>query len=341
MGKQFYRVLRIAVAAVVLILTGIAFYGGGRTVAEILHFQFGPALMRCFAAFSAGALAAVLAILVLTLLFGRIYCSVFCPFGILQDLILVFSRRKNCKVPNLPGVRYAVAGIVFGLLFCGWSAGFLLLDPYTNAGRIAGAFTAGGFVPLIIILALVLWKRRIYCTAICPVGTLLGLTAKFSIFRPVIQEGCVKCGKCARLCPAGCIDVKSGAIDNERCLRCMNCIAGCPFSKIRFEMKKTEEIPVNGSRRALRLVPHLQKPDSASSKSSRGSSGFFRPEREVRNGSLQNAQAVSSAQETVRRKSSFPRKARRVRSRLTSLAGHAGSTATNARASVRPEPSVR
>ena len=243
--------LRIAAAAVVLILTGIAFYGGSGAVAGIFHFQFAPALMRCFAAFSAGALATVLAILVLTLLFGRIYCSMFCPFGILQDLILIFSRKKSRVIPNLPRLRYAVAGIVFGLLFCGWSAGLLLLDPYTNFGRIAGAFTSGGFVPLVIIFALVLWKRRIYCTAICPVGTLLGLTAKFSVFRPLIQKGCVKCGKCARLCPAGCIDVKSGTIDSERCLRCMNCIAGCPLGKIRFERKKSEEIPVDESRRAF------------------------------------------------------------------------------------------
>ena len=46
--------LRIAAAAVVLILTGIAFYGGSGAVAGIFHFQFAPALMRCFAAFSAG-----------------------------------------------------------------------------------------------------------------------------------------------------------------------------------------------------------------------------------------------------------------------------------------------
>lgn len=251
-GRIFgWKTGRIAAAAVFLLLYGLAFSGMCAAAAPLLHAQFGPALMRCLAAFSLGALGTVLGIVLFTVLFGRFYCSVFCPFGILQDVIIFLSRRKAVSVPNLPGLRYAVAGVMLGLLFCGWSAGFLLLDPYTNAGRITGAFAAGGFVPLLVIAALAVWKKRIFCTAVCPVGTLLGLSARFGVFRLAIKGRCVKCGKCARSCPAGCIDPASGRLDNERCIRCMNCIAACPLDSIGFVLPEHKEIPVNESRRAF------------------------------------------------------------------------------------------
>lgn len=246
-----WKTVRIAAAAVFLLMYGLAFSGMSAAAVPLLHAQLGPALMRCLAAFTLGALGTVLGILLFTLLFGRFYCSVFCPFGILQDVILLLPRRKAVSVPNLPALRYAAAGLTFGLLFCGWSGGFLLLDPYTNAGRIAGAFAAGGFIPLLVIAVLTIWKKRIYCTAVCPVGTLLGLTARYGVFRLTIKKRCVKCGKCARSCPADCIDVASGRIDNERCVRCMNCVAACPLESIGFAMPERKELPVDESRRAF------------------------------------------------------------------------------------------
>lgn len=249
--KNPAKMLRIAAAAVFMILTGFAFSGTCGAAAQLLHIQFGPAVMSCFAAFSAGALTVVLGIAVLTFLFGRFYCSVLCPFGILQDIFLFLSRRKSLQVPDFPKVRYAVAGAAYGLLLFGWSAGFLLLDPYSNSGRIFGSFTIGGLIPLAVIAVLSVWKGRLYCTMLCPVGTILGLFAKHGVFRISLTDQCVKCGKCARNCPAGCIDPAAGTVDNERCIRCMNCVSACMLGGIRFGLKKRETVPFSGARRAF------------------------------------------------------------------------------------------
>lgn len=248
-----WKIARTAAALAVLLLFTLAFSGFGGLLALSAHLQFGPALASCFAAFSAGALATVLGIAILTLLFGRVYCSVLCPFGTLQELIALPLRRRKTIVPNLPPLRYLIAGLVFGALAAGWAGGFLLLDPYSNFGRIIGAFLAGGFIPLAVIAALALWKRRIFCTALCPVGTLLGLLAKLSLFRLRFTSQCVKCGRCAAACPAGCIDPRSGRIDNERCLRCLNCIAVCGFHGLAFSRPEPQEVPVDPSRRAFLL----------------------------------------------------------------------------------------
>ena len=50
--------------------------------------QFLPALL-------AMNVAVLLILVVLTLVFGRIYCSVICPMGVMQDIIAWLAKRKK------------------------------------------------------------------------------------------------------------------------------------------------------------------------------------------------------------------------------------------------------
>lgn len=96
MKKQsLWKPLRIAAAAFFLLGCGAAFAGIGGGIAEMLHVQFGPALMRCLAAFSAGALATALGIAAFTFLFGRFYWR-----G-------AFARSASCRMRSAssPGGR--------------------------------------------------------------------------------------------------------------------------------------------------------------------------------------------------------------------------------------------
>ena len=235
MKRRWLRYVRIAGAGLVLAVSVLAFSGYSPGFARMFHGQFGPALMRCFAAFSCGALASVLGISLVTFLFGRFYCAVLCPLGILQDAAGFLSRRKGKKmVPDLMRIRYALAALTYGFLLAGWSVGFLLLDPYSNFGRMFGPFSAGALVLPMVVVILAVWKKRLFCTTFCPVGALLGLLAKKGVFRLAIREDCVKCGLCVKNCPSGCIDLVSGTLDNERCVRCMNCVSFCPRGSIGF-----------------------------------------------------------------------------------------------------------
>ncbi len=246
-----WRYLRIGAAALLFCAMSAAFAGAGGVLLRLPYLQAGPALLTCFAAFSLGALATVAAIALVTLVFGRVYCAVWCPLGILQDLVGFLARRKCRTLPNYAKTRYAVAGAAFGLLAAGWSAGFLLLDPYSNFGRIV-SFTIGGAAAFAAVAALAVWRKRLYCTAVCPVGTILGLISKFSVLKLSIGNQCVHCGKCATVCPAGCIDAFDGTIDNERCVRCMNCVAACPLGGIGIAKPfSAGSVQVDVSRRAF------------------------------------------------------------------------------------------
>src|ERR1035437_1312045 len=74
-----------------------------------------------------------------------------------------------------------------------------------------------------------LTKGRLYCNMICPVGTLLGLISKISLFRIKFDEAtCTRCGRCAIRCKSSCIDFLKYDVDISRCVSCFNCIHTCP-----------------------------------------------------------------------------------------------------------------
>jgi ferredoxin len=93
------------------------------------------------------------------------------------------------------------------------------------------------------------WKGRVYCNAICPVGTLLGLVSRVSLFAPRIDgTKCTSCGLCEKKCKSECIDSKSMTIDRSRCVVCFDCVDSCKFGAVRYSACKVSRPlpPVGG-----------------------------------------------------------------------------------------------
>ena len=130
-GWRVFRAARIAAAALCFAVMPAAFSGLAAWAAKTPHLEFAPALLRCCAAFSLGALATVVVILLITGLFGRFYCACLCPLGVWQDVVGWISRRKGRSERNHPRIRYFVAGLAAGGLAAGWPLPFLLLVPYS------------------------------------------------------------------------------------------------------------------------------------------------------------------------------------------------------------------
>ena len=233
----FPFILRLAGAA--LFFTAVCLtFAGFPAYSPAVKAQFFPAVDR-----KAWEIVAV--IIVLTILFGRFYCSVICPFGILQDIISFLTRRKSHPDANRTKTRYFIAALSFAAFIGGGICLIALLDPYSNFGRIASfmknpSYVTGGIISAII-LVLAVWKKRVFCTSVCPVGTLLGILAKFSFFKLRLSDKCVKCRKCVSVCPCGCVEPNEHALDNERCVKCLKCVAACPVKAIGFE--KTASAP--------------------------------------------------------------------------------------------------
>jgi ferredoxin len=137
--------IRVTVSLILFFLVLYLFLDiSGRFTHEItrgiLFFQFVPAAVTLVHLATAAALG-VPVVLILTLLFGRVYCSFLCPLGTLQDLIIgIKSRLKKRSWHRFQKpqrwVPYVVlAGVVIPLFFGNL---FLLnlLDPYSYSGKI-------------------------------------------------------------------------------------------------------------------------------------------------------------------------------------------------------------
>ena len=248
MSKKLYY-LRISLAFVVLLLSGLAFAGVFYQI-KIFDWQIFALVQRAIIGFGVG-LGIMLALLVLAIVVGgRVYCSVLCPLGLMQEVLeLVFARRRNLQ-KNRP-YKYLIAAGVLGMMLGGSAALGQMIEPYSLFGKaLSGA--CYGLAILVLIAVLVWWKGRLFCTNVCPVGAILGLMAKHSLLKIYIDDkACVACGACASKCQAGCIDIKNKTVDNETCVKCLKCLSVCKTSAIRYGKAPKQEPKFDLGRRKL------------------------------------------------------------------------------------------
>ncbi|MDR2621351.1 MAG: 4Fe-4S binding protein [Dysgonamonadaceae bacterium] len=277
MKFNILKTIRIILALLIFIPLLLYFCDFANVLPQSLHalahIQVVPAIL-------AGSAGILIGLFLLTFLLGRVYCSVICPLGILQDIIAWFTRRgkkKNKKrrwfayAKPQTVLRYSLLAVCVLFLIFGISVPLLYLDPYSNFGRIAvnlfrplvmegnnlvnwialkfnnydfyhvTIYTITNLSLVIAVVALLvtglmaLLKGRLFCNTICPVGSLLGLISKFSIFRITLDHSkCTSCGLCEKACKSQCIDSKEKTVDNSRCVACFNCLDRCKTNSVKY-----------------------------------------------------------------------------------------------------------
>ena len=248
--KNLFFIIRLSIALIIFILAIIAMAGLFYPV-HIFDIQLTPVLQRVFCDFSIIALVLFISVAVITLLFGRIYCSLICPMGIFQEIICLIRNKNNNETGKSYPFKYFIAALTMGLLIGGSALFIRYIDPYTLFGS-AATLSLTGIIAIIIIGVLAVFKNRLFCTDICPVGCILGLLAKVSLFKIYIEKDkCMSCSLCERSCPAGCIDSKEQTVRNETCIKCFKCLGKCYKNAIKYGIKPKEEIKFNIKRREL------------------------------------------------------------------------------------------
>ena len=213
-----------------------------------------------------------LAILLLTFLFGRFYCSTLCPLGTLMDLIIKAGKIWGIKKAHnyhksVAWIPYLWVVIITVVIISGNVLLFGLLDPFSLSGKIVvhmrpepESFSKPVFLFVLVFLVfltiLTLYKDRRYCDILCPIGGILGVVASCSLFKIRINEqSCNRCGKCLDVCKAGCINLESKRVEFYRCVECFNCFKSCQEGAIFFisgyrkDQKNTLNKPSTADRR--------------------------------------------------------------------------------------------
>ena len=132
------RKIRITLACVSFILLTMLFLDFTGTLHHWLgwlaRIQFLPALLALN-------VVVIALLVVLTLLLGRVYCSVICPLGIMQDIFAWAGRKKKKNRYSWSSaktvLRWTIWGVFVLMLILGIGSVVALLDPYAAYGRIA------------------------------------------------------------------------------------------------------------------------------------------------------------------------------------------------------------
>ena len=225
----FYRCvwgLRLLLSALTVVLGATVFLGSVKFLETLPMCQAGPSVLRLIFSFGLSALAVVMTIALLTLFFGRLFCSFMCPLGSSLSFIALFSKKGKKKI--YPIIGGFILGLFIGAMVFGLALVFRLLDPYSLFGRALTVPLWFGVIFLVVIFIVTFFFGRLFCTSFCPVGLLLSRIAKISAFGITIPDECVHCGKCENVCPTGCIDQKKNEVKRAYCVMCLDCLTVCP-----------------------------------------------------------------------------------------------------------------
>jgi ferredoxin-type protein NapH len=199
--------------------------------------------------------ALVLALLAVTWLVGRAWCSHLCPVGGVMELVsrAVPDRLKLDfgGVPAAP-VRYgylavylAAPALGVGSLccsYCNFAAVPRLFGAAFSGADLAYFMRTAGLVNLglVVVLGFLARGGRAYCNLLCPVGALDSLVSRAGLTRGkrvrVLASKCTGCGTCATVCPTWALSNThdKAQLDALSCLTCRECEQLCPEEAIRY-----------------------------------------------------------------------------------------------------------
>jgi polyferredoxin len=193
------------------------------------------------------------AIVIVSLVFGKSFCSWFCPVGFLSELLGDLGEkifRRKLKLPK--SLDYPLRSLKYLLLaFFVYSIIFLMTDmavkaflegPYNVMADVKMYYffadiSRFSIIVLSILIVLSIIIRGFWCRYLCPYGAFLGLTSLLSpnkIKRN--NDTCINCEMCTKVCPSFINVHKINTVISDECTSCMSCVDVCPV-KDTLELK--------------------------------------------------------------------------------------------------------
>ncbi len=213
--------------------------------------------------------------IVATLIFGRFFCGFICPLGTVIDIVDQFIKKRLIVRSIFKNAKYLV--LLFLIVAAGLGASFLhffeplvifersltlvflptlvyLSSLFTLVPTVAYQESAISLLVFAAILGLNFLNTRFWCRNLCPLGGLLGLISKLSLFKFSFLEGCTQCTICEKVCPTAAISFEEKKIDSGECIDCLRCQYECPQHVIRY---KTALAPSRVDLRRRQLITTL------------------------------------------------------------------------------------
>lgn len=169
--------------------------------------------------------------IVISLIFDRVYCGWACPMGILLRFQSWIYDKFNLSRKGISS-RFILNSFRV-ILILGFLAGMIAVRRFGYQLNII-LILVGSSLVISFFFGESFWHR------ICPHGTVLSISNKFSKYRMEISEDdCTGCSLCEQACPNDTIyqvgDSKVREIDSKECLVCFECQKVCPVDAISYK----------------------------------------------------------------------------------------------------------
>ncbi len=189
----------------------------------------------------------LLAILAVSLVFGKSFCSWLCPVGLLSETLgdlgdKILGRRLS--LPHwldypLRSIKYLLLGFFVYSIFFLMSAASLrafLDSPYNVVSDVKMYYffadiSRFSLIVIGVLLLLSTFVRNFWCRYLCPYGALLGalsLVSPHKIKRNI--DSCTDCGLCTQACPSSIRVDKVRTVLSDECTACLSCVDACPVA---------------------------------------------------------------------------------------------------------------
>ncbi len=275
-GWKKAKQIRVVVSLSFLVLISVIFLDPWHIIPKeapvyLNALEIVPGLLKVVLTGGAVAIGGVVITVLMTLLFGRVYCSTICPVGTLQDISIhiskKFNRRKRFKYSKSPQwlqysilIACAITVLLGGSMIVGD-----LLEPFSNYGRLLTTFALPPVLLINNLLAAGLTHFEIYFLYDIPlhiaeIGTFL---FTFIFFLTVIYLSATK-GRlfCNSFCPAGAIlslisrfSLFKLVIKDDLCNDCGACDKVCKAECIDSSTKQIDFSACVGCFNCLRSCP--------------------------------------------------------------------------------------
>jgi ferredoxin-type protein NapH len=192
----------------------------------------------------------------ISLLFGRIFCSWICPLGGLGDALnCIHNKNARGGKSNLIKFGIWIAWIVTIIIIANNAGGFTQIDPFFQTHNKISLYSIHSYRSFYIILGLItllaiIAGKRAFCHYVCWISPFMIISRKISgLFRtPRLElkaqtENCNSCRKCSAVCPMS-LDVESmvkkNEIENSECILCGECIDHCLGKAIAYSFSNSK-----------------------------------------------------------------------------------------------------
>jgi len=190
-----------------------------------------------------------LAVVLLTLAAGRVFCGWLCPLGGLLNLLhlLRSPARRPAWVANVyPYRRWWLLALAAPMAIgSGW---LFYLTPFSLLTAELSRLWQGQapWMMAVLLASGLMIFPRFWCVFLCPTGLVLSLLARWRRWAARAPADCVKCGLGARVCPTGAAAGPEAA--GADCLLCGRCAGICPAGGIELGIRRGDNRPAGAGR---------------------------------------------------------------------------------------------